>query len=211
LRVFLLGSRGAVGISATTVRSNSDEIHSSIKSMNTTLKAILATVTLVAAGFNTQAAVTTIGAPLYYGGHNYYLVGQGSWDDSETFAQSLGGHLVTINDAAENAWLTTNFLLPNPTMNPWMGLNDADGNGSWLWASGEAVSYVNWAPGEPSLGFERYGNIYQGTSSYVGQWNNAPGDTVIYGIVEVPEPSSLAIVSLVFLGLGLRKARQSHD
>lgn len=169
--------------------------------MNTTLKAILATVTLVTAGFNTQAAVTTIGSPLYYGGHNYYLVGQGSWDASETFAQSLGGHLVTINDAAENAWLTASFLVPNPTMNPWMGLNDADGNGSWLWASGEPVSYSNWAPGEPNFAFERHGNLYEVNSSWVGQWNNAPGDTALYGIVEVPEPTAFVLISLGLLGL----------
>lgn len=178
--------------------------------MNTTLRTILATVALAAASLESQSAVTTIGSPLYHNGHNYYLIGQGTWDASETFAQSLNGHLVTINDAAENAWLTTNFLVPNPTLNPWMGLNDADNNGSWLWASGEAVSYLNWAPGEPNFGFERHGNLYQVNSSWVGQWNNAPGNAVLYGIVEVPEPGSLALVSLGLLGFGLRKIRQPH-
>ena len=82
-----------------------------------------------------------------------------------------------------------------------MGLNDADGNGSWLWASGEPVSYSNWAPGEPNFAFERHGNLYEVNSSWVGQWNNAPGDTALYGIVEVPEPTAFVLISLGLFGL----------
>ncbi len=179
--------------------------------MKTILKTFLAIAVLASVSLNAQAAITTIGSPLYYNGHNYQLIGQGTWDASEAFAQSMNGHLVTINDAAENAWLTTNFLLPNPTMNPWMGLNDGDNNGSWLWSSGETVSYLNWAPGEPNFSFERHGNIYEATAgvNLVGKWNNAPGDTALYGIVEVPEPTSFALVSLGLLGLVFQKRNQA--
>ncbi|MGC3959365.1 MAG: C-type lectin domain-containing protein [Verrucomicrobiota bacterium] len=175
--------------------------------MKTIWKAFLATAALASVSLNSQAAVATVGSPRYYNGHNYYLIGQGSWSASEAFAQSMNGHLVTINDAAENAWLTTNFLLPNPTMNPWMGLNDADNNGSWLWSSGESVSYLNWAPGEPNFSWELHGNIYENTAgpSLVGKWNNAPGDTTLYGIVEVPEPATMSIVLLAALGCAAQK------
>jgi hypothetical protein len=175
--------------------------------MKTILKTILATVMLALVSRESQAVITTIGSPLFYNGHNYYLIGQGSWSASEAFAQALGGHLVTINDAAENTWLTSNFLLPNPTMNPWMGLNDADNNGSWLWASGETTPYSNWAPGEPNYSWELCGNIYEATAGagLVGKWNNAPGDDSLYGIVEVPEPGMLVLMSLGVFGWVFRK------
>ena len=38
-------------------------------------------------------------------GHLYYLLNQTSWTASEAEAVSLGGHLTTINDANENAWV----------------------------------------------------------------------------------------------------------
>ena len=45
-------------------------------------------------------------------GHAYYLLSDTSWTASEAEARGLGGHLVTINDAAENEWvLHTSFSL----------------------------------------------------------------------------------------------------
>ena len=35
-------------------------------------------------------------------GHAYYLLSANSWTTSEAETRGLGGHLVTINDAAEN-------------------------------------------------------------------------------------------------------------
>ena len=43
-------------------------------------------------------------------GHDYVYVEDGmSWADAEAHAVSLGGHLVTINNAAENDWLVATF------------------------------------------------------------------------------------------------------
>jgi hypothetical protein len=44
--------------------------------------------------------------------HVYYLLSANTWTASEAEARGLGGHLVTINDAAENEWvLHTSFSL----------------------------------------------------------------------------------------------------
>jgi len=32
----------------------------------------------------------------------------------------------------------------------WIGLNDMRAEGQWVWDSGEPVTYVNWAAGEPN-------------------------------------------------------------
>lgn len=158
---------------------------------------------LLAAGFAAQATVGIVSGPIHNPatGHDYFIVGPGTWSQAEAFAQTLGGHLVTINDAAEDAWVTANFLTPNPTINPWMGLHDADANGTWEWASGEPVTYLNWAAGEPNFPHELHSNLYPANHPWAGQWNNAPDSEasgVIYGIVEVPEPSVLAVSCLGF-------------
>lgn len=166
--------------------------------MKTSFQKFTAILAVFSTGVTAQAAVSTIGGTIYNPttGHNYFLVGLGTWSQTEAFATSLGGHLVTINDAAENNWLTSNFVTTNPTYNFWMGLNDLDNNGTWTWISGESVSYLNWAPGEPNFSSEKVGNLLPTYAANTGKWNNAPdviGSGIFYGIVEVPEPTVFAL------------------
>ncbi len=174
---------------------------------------ILASLALTAVGFTAQAGIGIASGPIVNpaNGHRYYLVGQGIWTETEAFARTLGGHLVTFNDAAENAWVRSNFLAPNPALNPWMGLQDADNNGTWEWISGESVTYTNWAPGEPNFPHERHSNLFPENHAWAGQWNSAPDIVeagVRYGIVEVGEPPTvgvkyfvLALLAVLALGL----------
>ena len=78
-------------------------------------------------------------------GHSYYLLTQNNWTGSEAEALTLSGHLVTINDAAENSWIFSNFSQPGRVL--WLGLNDAATAGKFVWTSGQAVTYTNWARG----------------------------------------------------------------
>lgn len=179
------------------------------------MKVIVTLLAILGTAITTQAVgVTSIGQPIYNpaNGHNYFLVGEGTWSQAETYALTLGGHLVTINDAAENTWLTANFLAPNPTINPWIGLNDNDSNETWTWVSGESVSYLNWAPGEPNFSFERASNIYPADHEWAGQWNNAyddPSSGVLFGIVEVPEPSTLTLGTISLVALAASRKRRT--
>ena len=89
--------------------------------------------------------------------------------------ESLGGHLVVINDQSEQD------LLRSHSLSGWIGLSDASQEGNWVWSSGEPVSYTNWNSGEPNnSGNEDYAQMYGS-----GVWNDAR-DGQGYGIVEVP-------------------------
>ena len=82
--------------------------------------------------------------------NTYHLLESSTWTEAEAAAQSLGGHLVTINDAEEEDWVWTTFN-PNGTSLFWIGLNDTVNEGVLVWSSGEPVTYTNWADSHPPL------------------------------------------------------------
>lgn len=73
--------------------------------------------------------------------HNYKRVYCKSWDNAQTKAVAEGAHLVSINDAEEQAWLVRAF----GTAPYWIGLTGVTKEGEWGWTSGEPVTYTNWA------------------------------------------------------------------
>lgn len=150
-----------------------------------------------------------------YGGHFYYVLSPATWLDSEAAAVLLGGHLVTIDDAAENDFVRDRFGVSGgifaQRQDLWIGLTDQAQEGTFAWASGAPLAYTNWLLGEPNdcalLGgvvctSEDFAHMpWWGTP--LGGWNDLPNDLgLIYGVAElnsaIPEPSSL-----LFLGLGL--------
>ena len=141
-------------------------------------------------------------------GHWYDLVSSGangSWDNAENNAIALGGHLVTINDAAEEAWLRANFC--GGQTRYWIGFTDAAVEGTWAWASGQPVSYTNWDSGEPNnMAPPPRGEDYAviNWNMATGGWNDwdheRDGFYNIDGIAEViPAPGAILLGSI---GLG---------
>ena len=115
-------------------------------------------------------------------GHTYLPTATaGYWTNAEAQAQALGGHLVTVDAAAEQAWLTANF---GPMANVWIGASDAAVEGTYRWADGGAVGYANWASGQPYASDSRYDYAYMGAD---GRWSSYPNDWANwYGIAELP-------------------------
>ncbi|MEB3357750.1 MAG: lectin-like protein [Synechococcales bacterium] len=120
---------------------------------------------------------------IIYNGKAYLLTdGAKSWTSAQAEAESYGGNLVAINDAAEQQWLRDTF---GQWERFWIGLTDAEQEGVFKWANGDEVTYLNWAPGEP--------NNYQGVEDYVemnfssGRWNDMPSSQfgVRRGIIEI--------------------------
>ncbi|MFK8185231.1 MAG: lectin-like protein [Phormidesmis sp.] len=124
----------------------------------------------------------TEAAGYQYNGSTYFLTERAvTWEEAQADALLLGGNLVTINDAAEDKWLTETFGANGAY---WMGLSDSAEEGVFRWASGEAVTYTNWAAGEPDdfQGTQDYGRINYTDSL---QWNDEHVYKTLQGIIEV--------------------------
>lgn len=149
-------------------------------------------------------------------GHWYDTVPGGlhNWADAEAGAVALGGHLVTINDAAEQQWLLDNGW-GAPFFNYWVGLNDIVTEGTFVWVSGEPVTYTNWAGGEPNNSGGNEDAVVMNWNSWPGLWNDVPVDFAATGIVEylgaggpvpdpsttVPEPSTMLLLGSGLVGI----------
>lgn len=117
--------------------------------------------------------------PNPHNGHVYYLLQPASWTESEARAQALGGHLVTVNDDRECDWIfdTFSFFGGQPRA-LWCGLHDAGNEGTFVWSSGEAVTFENWASGEPNasadLGpVENHVFLYPAANPRERRWRDA--------------------------------------
>ncbi len=156
-------------------------------------------------------------------GNEYYLLDKSIWIDSELEAMALGGHLATINDMEENAWLFDTFAAvamaeamrvgDADKVCLWIGFTDYENEGIYSWISGDPTIYTNWSGREPgnNADDEDFAAMLVNYFGQPGTWHDVVGnfrfgdDT--YGVVEVvapevvPEPSTwaLAVVGLVFV------------
>lgn len=165
-------------------------------------------------------------------GHTYQLTpAASSWSAAEGYAQSIGGHLVSIESAAEQAFIESNFLsIPTAAPRPlWIGLIRTGGIGSGgfdFWTDGSAVGFSNWYPGEPNnfTGNGQTNGEWVGTINWhtaqingpIGTWNDTPdagtfgfggsSDGPYFGIVEtVPTPASAFALSVGLTVIGRRR------
>ena len=123
-------------------------------------------------------------------GHDYLYVAEPlmPWAEAEANAVSLGGHLVTINDAAEGEWLVATFGTEY-----WIGFNDATAEGEWVWVSGEPAAFTDWQPGEPNDGQPGDPNVGEDAAIMwsIPQtvWNDRRVDLSLPFVVEVGPPA----------------------
>lgn len=144
---------------------------------NTDVRLTLHTVDAAAfVGNHTPEAVSV------YNGHSYYFYPASvTWYDAKIISDYLGGHLVSVTSAAENAFIKGMI----GDTGCWLGATDKDSEGVWKWITGEAFSYSNWygtdAGGtEPNNspdgaeGEENYAHIRPDASN----WNDCSSSTL---------------------------------
>ena len=142
----------------------------------------------------------------HFAGHTYLLLdnptGTKWWAGDEAEAVALGGHLATIQQRRKNAFIINKFIGPAaqaashlPQSGPiWLffGLTDKASEGTFKWASGEALTYTNWQSGQPNadgIADEDFA-AFSLTFNVPGTWYTIVGDTRFddraFGIAELP-------------------------
>jgi gliding motility-associated-like protein len=107
---------------------------------------------------------------------------------AQSFAQTLGSNLVSIQSSAENSCILSSLVsLGYGTGDVvWIGFSDEVNEGDFVWYDQSPITYTNWAPGEPNQsGDEDCVQIYPGGAN-PGTWNDLPcGSLNSKSIIEV--------------------------
>ncbi len=118
-------------------------------------------------------------------GHDYYLLTPDTWSASEAEAETLGGTLAVVANAAEEEWVFSKFGNYGGTNRSlWIGRHRDGPGGTFVSVTDERINYFNWNAGEPNNtgGNENYVQILT-----TGKWNdNSDGANPVCGLVEVP-------------------------
>ncbi len=117
-----------------------------------------------------------------YDGHHYYAyVGTTDAFLASAYADAYGGYLAVINDENEASWLTGVV-----GQDYYVGLNDAQTEGTYVWNNGGTVSYTNWAASNPTGTGD---NVY--VSGADGQWRDIDGLALeLTYVMELDDPCS---------------------
>ena len=96
-------------------------------------------------GLASIVGATTVNLGMHAGKTYVYQDTPQTYAVARAEAVGLGGYLVSINDAAEQAWLETALapIVPGEPRVSYIGLWN-DGTFNWQWESGEALTYTNW-------------------------------------------------------------------
>ena len=117
-----------------------------------------------------------------YEGRIYYIFTDlSTWNIAKSKCESMGGHLVTITSAEEEAVLEKYMNFTSKTQDAWLG--GYKENGRWHWVTGEQFTYTNWFPGEPNDadGYEFY---IETNHDGFGKWNDEDIEITNYYICE---------------------------
>ena len=128
-----------------------------------------------------------------YNGHIYAVYDANTWYDhcKQIAEEIMGGHLVTITSAEEDAFVR-NLITYGNYEHYWIGGTDTASEGTFNWSTGESMSYTNWTSGEPNNtgGTEHYMEMYKSTGLWNDNSNNCDGTGFVVEIESQTELTS---------------------
>jgi hypothetical protein len=134
--------------STTTETGEDTELNISVITAATSLVTNAATIGTSSEEVTTITDTSNENLRYLYNGHTYQIFENMnlSWNNAKAYCTALGGHLVTITDENEQAFIDA-IINDNPKPNLWIGL-ERNMDGTYSWANGEEFSYNNWINGE---------------------------------------------------------------
>ncbi len=117
-----------------------------------------------------------------FNGSKYYCSASSSytWHQAKAVTEAAGGHIVVIDDAAENEYVRAGLL----TDYAWIGLTDEITENDFKWVNGTPFNYSNWNSGEPnnSNGNEHYVRMLKNN----GKWTDRNSTFKAEIVMEIP-------------------------
>ncbi len=115
-----------------------------------------------------------------FNGNTYYISTYDvTWSEAVAACEQNNGHLVTISSQEENDYIAneirqvSDLAAINYPFHVFIGMSDADQEGTWRWMNGEPMFYTNWSPNEPNnLGDEDCAMMFLYTDERFGKWND---------------------------------------
>lgn len=97
-----------------------------------------------------------------------------SWANAERDCETDGGHLIVVDDAAENEWMkwiaaTSMTGDTSTSQQAWIGLGDSATEETFFWVTGAPLTLAPWGNGEPNDKNDNEDCVQIGAS---GSWND---------------------------------------
>ncbi|XP_072046389.1 low affinity immunoglobulin epsilon Fc receptor-like [Amphiura filiformis] len=107
------------------------------------------------------------------GDYLYFMSSQGlDYRSAIEACEDLGANLTSIHD--EDELLFHRMLAREAKTAVWIGFNDLDDEGNFVWIDGSPVDFINWNPGEPNDLYDPDGEDCTNLYFESGKWNDFP-------------------------------------
>ena len=142
----------------------------------------------------------------YFRNHAYAISNDmQTWEEAERICEDMGGHLVVIDDAEENAYIRDLAIEAGKEGYVAIGFTDEENEGRWKWVVPTDSTYTCWNDGEPNDGSDfivsqDYAYMYEN-----GTWDDGYGRGELrYYVCEWDNIESVASYELSAVAVTMR-------